>query len=82
MILYPLGALVGELGCVYVALPTIEAKGVWSVAMPNSYNFAFYFPYFCRAMFVIWPLGLVRTRLYPSPRWAVCAADPVARRTP
>ena len=58
IVFYPLGALVGELGCTWVALPTLEANSVWSMSMPNAYNFAFYFPYFCRFMFFYWPYGL------------------------
>lgn len=50
--LYPLGAS-SEFLCVYHALPYILERGTFNVAMPNAFNFAFNFYYFC-----IWTLAM------------------------
>lgn len=38
--LYPIG-VASELTMAWLALPTLKATGLWSITMPNAYNFAF-----------------------------------------
>ncbi|CAD7701272.1 unnamed protein product, partial [Ostreobium quekettii] len=40
IVLYPVGVS-SELAMVFLALPTIKASRMWSIDMPNTYNFAF-----------------------------------------
>lgn len=41
--LYPLG-VASELALVWIALPAIRDIHLWSLAMPNAFNFAFDYP--------------------------------------
>ena len=42
IVLYPIG-VTGELWCQYVSLGPIQARKIFSLAMPNSWNFVFNF---------------------------------------
>ncbi|PAA93994.1 hypothetical protein BOX15_Mlig002296g2, partial [Macrostomum lignano] len=44
IVLYPMG-VTGELLCIYAALPIIGKRGIYSISMPNSFNFAFDYGY-------------------------------------
>jgi hypothetical protein len=44
--LYPLGVS-SELAMVYLALPTIRATSMWSVRLPNRFNFGFDYHLVC-----------------------------------
>lgn len=41
--LYPLGVL-SELSLVALALPYLFERNLWSISMPNAFNFAFSYP--------------------------------------
>ena len=57
MILYPLG-ITGEMACMYNALDHVKATGIYSLAMPNSYNFAFnYHGFIWFTLLAIYPPG-------------------------
>ncbi|XP_026323874.1 very-long-chain (3R)-3-hydroxyacyl-CoA dehydratase hpo-8 [Hyposmocoma kahamanoa] len=45
LVLYPVG-ITGELLCMYHALPEINEKKLFTISMPNSWNFAFNYYYF------------------------------------
>ena len=45
--LYPLG-VVGEMGLMWLALPTIESRGLGSIKLPNFANFGFDYAFFIR----------------------------------
>lgn len=56
LLLYPIG-VTGELLCMYYSLPEIAEKKIWTVSMPNSYNFIFNYHYFIMFyMFLYLPL--------------------------
>lgn len=40
IVLYPMG-VAGELLTIYAALPYVQKTGLYSVALPNKYNFSF-----------------------------------------
>lgn len=40
IILYPMG-VAGELLTIYAALPYVQKTGLYSVTLPNKYNFSF-----------------------------------------
>lgn len=44
--LYPIG-VASELTMAWLALPTLRATGLWSITMPNAYNFAFSYYWAC-----------------------------------
>ena len=55
MVLYPSG-ISGELLCATAALPFIKEREIWTLRMPNQYNFPFDYYYFCIfALFVYIP---------------------------
>lgn len=54
--LYPLG-VASEMTMVYLALPHIRRSGMWSLRMPNPYNFAFDYFYFCLLAVAIYVPG-------------------------
>lgn len=56
VVLYPLG-FVGEWACYYVALPLLEEKEMWSMKLPNSWNWAFDFGVFVRVLLVLYLVG-------------------------
>ncbi|KAL3281215.1 hypothetical protein HHI36_004429 [Cryptolaemus montrouzieri] len=45
IVLYPIG-VTGELLCLYAAQLEIQKTGLWSVRMPNSFNFIFNYQHF------------------------------------
>ncbi|KAG7304431.1 hypothetical protein JYU34_011372 [Plutella xylostella] len=56
LVLYPLG-VTGELLCMYHSLDEILANKIWTVSMPNSWNFSFNYYYFLQFyMFLYLPL--------------------------
>jgi very-long-chain (3R)-3-hydroxyacyl-CoA dehydratase len=66
--LYPIGVAC-ELTAIYLALPELRRRGLWSVAMPNQLNFAFDYSVFITVMSVLYPYlfwgqysSLLRTR--------------------
>lgn len=40
LVLYPMGVM-GELLTIYAALPYVQKTGLYSVTLPNKYNFSF-----------------------------------------
>lgn len=52
--LYPVGVL-GEIFSIYNALPIIQSKGMYSVTMPNSWNFGFDYAVFMKVVLVLYP---------------------------
>lgn len=40
IVLYPMGVM-GELLTIYAALPYVQKTGLYSVTLPNKYNFSF-----------------------------------------
>ena len=46
LVLYPLGVS-SELAMVWLALPVIRLKGLWSIALPNPINFALSYDVVC-----------------------------------
>ena len=46
IVLYPLGVS-SELAMVWLALPVIRAKNIWSISLPNAVNFGFSYYYAC-----------------------------------
>ena len=58
--LYPLG-VASEMTMVYLALPHIKRSGMWSLRMPNPYNFAFDYFYFCLLAVAIYVPGKLHT---------------------
>eukprot|EP01024_Parvocaulis_polyphysoides_P061706 TRINITY_DN685_c0_g1_i4.p1 TRINITY_DN685_c0_g1~~TRINITY_DN685_c0_g1_i4.p1 ORF type:complete len:198 (-),score=9.49 TRINITY_DN685_c0_g1_i4:28-621(-) len=45
IVLYPLG-VASELTMVYLAIDKIRQSGMWSISLPNSWNFGFEYTYF------------------------------------
>jgi very-long-chain (3R)-3-hydroxyacyl-CoA dehydratase len=57
LILYPSGIL-GEIFCLLSALPSVESQQLWSVKMPNKFNFAFDYASFLRfIIYCVYPYG-------------------------
>ena len=52
--LYPIGAL-SEMKLMYDGIPTMRANKMYSITMPNAYNFAFDYPTFVSAVLVAYP---------------------------
>jgi very-long-chain (3R)-3-hydroxyacyl-CoA dehydratase len=52
--LYPIGAL-SEMKLMYDGLPTMRATTMYSIAMPNAYNFAFDYPSFVAVILAAYP---------------------------
>lgn len=52
--LYPVGVL-GEIFSIYNALPIIQSKRMYSVTMPNSWNFGFEYAVFMKVVLVLYP---------------------------
>jgi len=52
--LYPIGAL-SEMKLMYDGIPTMRAKNMYSITMPNAYNFAFDYPTFVAVILVMYP---------------------------
>eukprot|EP01132_Coremiostelium_polycephalum_P002895 gene2895-3599_t len=57
IILYPSG-VAGETGTIYVSMDYVKQTGFFSLAMPNSINFAFNTYYFLYFSFILYVLGL------------------------
>eukprot|EP01138_Halocafeteria_seosinensis_P015014 gb/GECG01015326.1/.p1 GENE.gb/GECG01015326.1/~~gb/GECG01015326.1/.p1 ORF type:complete len:221 (+),score=16.96 gb/GECG01015326.1/:1-663(+) len=56
-VLYPSG-ITGECWCIYAALEYIKQNRVWSMALPNTYNFAFnYHLFLIIALTCVYPYG-------------------------
>ena len=54
--LYPLGVFAGEMPLIKAAIPLIREKKLFSVEMPNEYNFAFSYAAFCTlGLYVLLP---------------------------
>eukprot|EP01026_Neomeris_dumetosa_P061405 TRINITY_DN57986_c0_g1_i3.p3 TRINITY_DN57986_c0_g1~~TRINITY_DN57986_c0_g1_i3.p3 ORF type:complete len:228 (+),score=9.62 TRINITY_DN57986_c0_g1_i3:50-733(+) len=54
IVLYPLG-VASELTMVYLAMDTIKRSGMWSIQLPNKWNFGFeyyYFVWFCLLLYI------------------------------
>ena len=56
-LLYPLGAF-GEAWTLWNALPEIERTKVYSIEMPNAWNFTFNFYVCCVFILGLYPIGL------------------------
>lgn len=52
--LYPIGAL-SEMKLMYDGLPRMRAKKMYSITMPNAYNFAFDYSTFVSVILVVYP---------------------------
>lgn len=51
IVLYPMG-VTGELLTIYAALPYIQKTGLYSITLPNKYNFSFdYYSFLILTMF-------------------------------
>jgi len=59
IVLYPLGVL-GELTCIYKALPHVKARGILSIALPNTANMSF--NYYSVLIFI----GLIYIPFFPQ----------------
>jgi very-long-chain (3R)-3-hydroxyacyl-CoA dehydratase len=46
IVLYPIG-VASELAMVWLALPELRRTGLWSMPMPNTYNFDFHYHALC-----------------------------------
>lgn len=46
--LYPIGIFAGEMPIIRAAIPYIAKRGLWSITMPNAWNYAFSYAAFCR----------------------------------
>ena len=54
--LYPLGVFAGEMPLIKAAIPLVRARKLWSVEMPNDFNFAFSYAAFCTlGLYVLLP---------------------------
>ena len=54
--LYPLGVFAGEMPLIKAAIPLIKERKLWSVEMPNEFNFAFSYAAFCTlGLYVLLP---------------------------
>jgi len=65
MVIYPLGAIGDGLGAVF-CIPTVQASNppMYSVTMPNKWNFAFSYLYFLYFLPVIYVLGFPHNYMY------------------
>ncbi|KAG2443040.1 hypothetical protein HYH02_009455 [Chlamydomonas schloesseri] len=61
--LYPLG-VASELSMVRLALPAIWARHLWSVDLPNAFNWAFDYPVLCALIVLSYLPGLPQLYLY------------------
>lgn len=61
--LYPLG-VASELTMVYLAMPTIRDSGMWSIRMPNAYNWGFDYYWACILAVLTYLPGLPQLYLY------------------
>jgi very-long-chain (3R)-3-hydroxyacyl-CoA dehydratase len=52
--LYPIGVL-GEILSIYNALPVIEGKGMYSIRLPNAWNFGFDYAVFMKIVLALYP---------------------------
>tara|TARA_B100000768_G_scaffold175763_1_gene187600 strand:+ start:340 stop:831 length:492 start_codon:yes stop_codon:yes gene_type:complete len=52
--LYPIGAA-SEMKLMYDGIPTMTAKKMYSISMPNAYNFAFDYTSFVKVVLVLYP---------------------------
>lgn len=57
IVLYPLG-VASELACVVLALPLIKESQLWTITMPNRFNFAFDYHLVCLLIVVGYLPGL------------------------
>ncbi|XP_063634640.1 very-long-chain (3R)-3-hydroxyacyl-CoA dehydratase hpo-8 [Cydia splendana] len=74
--LYPLG-VTGELLCMYHALDEIAERQLWTVSMPNPYNFVFsYYHFLVFYMFLYVPLFPVLFGHMMSQRRKMLGKDP------
>ena len=72
--LYPIGVL-GEILSIYHALPIIRANSMYSVRLPNAWNFGFDYATFMKIVLVLYPglwwmlySGLLKTRNRKLPK--------------
>ncbi len=74
--LYPLG-VASEMTMVALAVPHIRKSHMWSLRMPNSYNFAFDYLYFCLLCVAIYIPGKDCFSSAPacSGRWALLSCS-------
>ncbi len=84
--LYPVGVL-GEIFSIYNALPIIQSKRMYSVAMPNSWNFGFDYAVFIKVVLVLYPFlwwqlyaMLLKTRSKKLPNTSPAFFDSKKRR--
>ena len=52
--LYPIGGP-SEIWLMVNSLPTMDAKQMYTITMPNAINFAFHYPTFLRGLIVVYP---------------------------
>jgi very-long-chain (3R)-3-hydroxyacyl-CoA dehydratase len=55
-VLYPIGGT-SEALLIYVALPTVRARRMWEISLPNRHNFAFSYYYFLWAFMLLYVYG-------------------------
>ena len=61
--LYPIGGP-SEIWLMLNSLPTIDAKQMYIVSMPNAWNFAFHYPTFLRCLIAVYPFLLFKLYAY------------------
>ncbi|KXZ56690.1 hypothetical protein GPECTOR_1g621 [Gonium pectorale] len=61
--LYPIG-VASELSMARLALPSIWARHLWSIDMPNAFNFAFDYPIVCVLVVISYLPGLPQLYFY------------------
>ena len=63
--LYPLGVFAGEMPLIKAAIPLIEKRKLWSVEMPNEFNFAFSYSIFCTlGLYVLLPAAFAHLYMH------------------
>jgi very-long-chain (3R)-3-hydroxyacyl-CoA dehydratase len=61
--LYPIGGS-AEIWLMLHALPTIDAEEPYTIAMPNTANFAFHYPTFLKGLIAVYPVLMLKLYLY------------------
>lgn len=58
--LYPAGIFGGEMPLIRAALPYLDERGLWSLPLPNPWNWGFHYPAFARlGLYVLLPAAFV-----------------------
>ena len=61
--LYPIGGP-SEIWLMVNSLPTMDAKQMYTITMPNAINFAFHYPTFLRGLIVVYPYLVFKLYAY------------------